>query len=347
MTGSLTPKQYAAQRQASLIKIVTELRENHGLSQQDLADLLGCSRSRIARLERDGHGEYGLGELEILALRFGQEPAQFLSLSSPERSRLEQAYAGLVTALALGQRLTCCLPPDLSLKVDAGLELAWSPDGAFLAGAVPSPDGEKYLLCVWEATSGDLIRTLRTDGSISALVFSPDGRLIATATEMDTIDVWDWQAQRAVACLDPVDGSSYAQELWDFVGETDYGVISLLQFSPAGTILAAVNEGHGTLRLWQTATWQESHTLSLPQLFADLDIRRTQLELGPSWHISWAEQEEPPPRYGEFSVKQLAFTPDGQLLAVLPLLSRQLEFFDLTGRHIRGEIFSELRHKLG
>jgi transcriptional regulator with XRE-family HTH domain len=340
MTDSLTPKQYAAQRQASLIKTITELRERHGLSQQDLADLLGCSRSRIARLERDSHGEYGVGELEILALRFGQEPALFLSLSSPERDRLDQAYAAIVTAPGLGQRLTCALPPDVSLKVDAGLELAWSSDGAFLAGAVPEAGGEKYLLCVWEATSGDLIRTLRTDGYISALAFNPDGRLIATATDMDTIDVWDWQEQRAVACLDPVDGSSYSQELWDFVGETDYGIISLLQFSPDGTILAAVNEGHGTLRLWHTATWQESHTLSLPHLFAELEVRRAQLELGSSWQITWAEEEEPPLRYGEFSVKQLAFTPDGQMLAVLPFLSRQLEFFSLTGQHIRGEIFS-------
>lgn len=101
MSDPVTPKQYAAQRQATIIKTITDLRERHGLSQQDVADLLGCSRSRIARLERDGHGEYGLGELELLALRFGQEPALFLSLSAPERSRLDQAYAGVVTAPAL------------------------------------------------------------------------------------------------------------------------------------------------------------------------------------------------------------------------------------------------------
>ena len=143
MSDSVTPKQYAAERQAIIIKTITELRERHKLSQRDLADLLGCSPSRIARLESDGHGEYGLGELELLALRFGQEPAQFLHLSSSDRSRLEKAYADSVTAPALGQHLTCSLPPDVSLQIDIDLELAWSSDGALLAGAVESEGPDK------------------------------------------------------------------------------------------------------------------------------------------------------------------------------------------------------------
>ena len=61
MSDSVTPKQYAAERQAIIIKTITELRERHKLSQRDLADLLGCSPSRIARLKVTATANMGWG----------------------------------------------------------------------------------------------------------------------------------------------------------------------------------------------------------------------------------------------------------------------------------------------
>jgi DNA-binding XRE family transcriptional regulator len=58
---------YFDRRRQQLTAHIRTLREQQGLSQQAIADWLGCSRSRIARIE-NGKGGYSLEELEFLAL---------------------------------------------------------------------------------------------------------------------------------------------------------------------------------------------------------------------------------------------------------------------------------------
>ncbi len=177
---SIAVGDYLSRQRKVAIDTVIELREACGLSQQELADLLGCSRSRIARIETGQNGEYSLGELELLALRFGQEPAFFLRSLTKDRSLLEQAYANAVTYPALGEAITCSLPagveaiaPSITDMSWMMLELDWSPDGDFLAGAIPAADQpEKHLLCVWDGQTGHLESVIPMNGYISALVFS-------------------------------------------------------------------------------------------------------------------------------------------------------------------------------
>ena len=140
------------------------------------------------------------------------------------------------------------------------------------------------------------------DGWASALAFSPDSRLLAIGTDMNTVKILDCATGRVRAVLDPVE-DGYSEALWAYVNEVGYGLISQVYFSPDGRYLAVVNEDHGTLRLWETGSWQTVTTWVLNLLYDD-------------------EEEESP--FGEFAVSQIAFTPDSRRLVIIPYASTPL-----------------------
>lgn len=290
-------------RRQQLTAHIHALREQQGLGQQALADWLGCSRSRIARIE-NGKGGYSLEELELLALRLGQDPGRLVHWPPESETLLQIAFTNEWSHRALGTVVECRLPPDLA--VPQGAQLALSPDSTLVAANLQPKSGDKAdeseVIVLWEAGTGALQQRLFLDGWASALAFSPDSRLLAIGTDMDTVKILDCATGHIRAVLDPVE-DSYSEALWAYVNEIGYGLISQVCFSPDGQYLAAVNEDHGTLRLWEIDSWQAVTTWALNPLYDDE-----------------GNDEESP--FGEFAVSQLAFTPDSRRLVIVPYLSR-------------------------
>ena len=72
--------------------------------------------------------------------------------------------------------------------------LAFSPDGKILAAGAgdPSGQGSDTALNLWEVATGKLLRSLDThQGSLSSLLFSPDGATLAVGPDRQTVTFWN------------------------------------------------------------------------------------------------------------------------------------------------------------
>ena len=98
---------------------------------------------------------------------------------------------------------------------------------------------------IWDARSGELVRTLDLPGS-SMVAFSPDGRWLATSTtEYQLWEVGSWQPKGP-----PKPGNEVP--IWNFTA-----------FSPDGRVMARETENHG-IQLLETLTEKPLATLEAP-----------------------------------------------------------------------------------
>lgn len=108
------------------------------------------------------------------------------------------------------------------------ISLAFSPDGTSLVSSAGGPDKTIRLWNV-ETASEELVIY---EDLVGTVLFSPDGKLLATGTTDHVIRLWNAEMWYPVVAL-----KTYAQSLGSLV------------FSPDGTILASAG-GDATIRLW-------------------------------------------------------------------------------------------------
>jgi WD40 repeat protein len=122
--------------------------------------------------------------------------------------------------------------------------------GAILAAAF-SPDGTRVasvatgMVRLWNPSTGEIVHTFEgyTAEQMAAVVFSPDGNLIAGGNEDGTITLWNTQTGAIERSL---------------IGHLNW--VFSLAFSPDGTVLASGSADH-TIRLWNVASGETRRVL--------------------------------------------------------------------------------------
>jgi WD40 repeat protein/DNA-binding SARP family transcriptional activator len=175
---------------------------------------------------------------------------------------------------------------------DGFLAVAFSPDGSLFARG---PDDGAVVIA--DVESGDEVVRLNAEiGSLKDVVFSPDGRTIATATDSDDgmVQVWDIETGDLLVGL-------------VLPGEGDHDAFAV-DFSPDGSLLAA--SIWSEVRVWGTTQFEEVLVIR-----ADDPV-----------------PEKPEFRFRAFH--GLDFSPDGTELAVRGTIddSDFVQIYDLSGQ---------------
>ena len=233
---------------------------------------------------------------------------------SPDGTTLASASAD--SLIRLWDTQTGELVKILTGHTSSVLSIAYSPDGQTLAST--SYDNTVRL---WDAHTGALLQTLEahTDDVYQA-TFSPDGKTIASASKDKTIHLWEAQT------------GEHRQTL---TGHTD--AVNTVLFSPDGQRLASGSDDK-TIRLWDAQSGEQLQELSEktngPYYCLAFSPDGTTLASGSNcsflrkggtvgaitlWNTTTGEVHTRFQRYCKPyqspSLKSLAFSPEGQLLA--------------------------------
>lgn len=185
--------------------------------------------------------------------------------------------------------------------------LAVSPNGTSIATGHAHPVARPDQVIVWDVATGvEVDRLPEYPYPIHAIVYSPDGRLLAHAGGGGSVRLWDVAASRPMAELQ---------------GPTD--LIHALSFSPNGELLAAASRTNPTVYVWRVAKGLLTATLSGHMPFPSncaFSPSGTTLAVGALegirlWSADtkhWTSTHVPyPPRW----VDAVSFSPDGTKVA--------------------------------
>ena len=207
----------------------------------------------------------------------------------PGQLRLFSLTTGRLSPAQIQEPTTQSAQIDRASRDEDSIAAAFGPDGAQLA--VSGAGRGDRTVRLWDTATGRLVHTLRgpTD-SINGVCFSPDGRLVAAASDDKTVTLWDattgerlrvlhGQAQPIQSVAFSPDGTELASggsdlnaivnvghenaeavHLWSLTGghplQTLTGLqgnVMTLAFSPDGRTVAG-SSGSNRLQLWDAGT---------------------------------------------------------------------------------------------
>ncbi|KAF6248611.1 WD40-repeat-containing domain protein [Scenedesmus sp. NREL 46B-D3] len=145
-----------------------------------------------------------------------------------------------------------------------------------------SSTGDTAGLTVWDVRGGAVVRSMPTDGPVTSVDLTHDGRWLTTTDNRNTIRVWDTLKLDAPAKVFtvsyPAEAASYCpsknrfvaggEDMWVHLHSADgagaelevnkghHGPVHTVRFGPEGKEYASGSED-GTIRIWQT-DWLES-----------------------------------------------------------------------------------------
>jgi hypothetical protein len=203
-------------------------------------------------------------------------------------------------------RAAAGIPPS-GPRVPTGSPLARLRHKGSVRAVVFSPDGTQLATAsgttarLWQVATGRQAAQIRHGNSVLAVAFSPDGTMLATAGSKRTARLWEVATGRELDQL-----------------RQDFG-FKAVAFSPDGTMLATVGGDH-TARLWEVATGRE-----LAQLRHDGIVEAVAFSPDGTWLATtdwstarlWevATRRELVQLRHDDIVRAVAFSPDGTQLA--------------------------------
>ena len=240
------------------------------------------------------------------------------------------------------------IPPTIT-NIDVGFKeelcptIALSPDNCLLATA--RPEGDKDPIHVWHADTGERLLTLAKDGhgTIKDLVFSLDGKTLASC-DYDSILLWDMDTATSWATF-----------------RTTFG-LRTLAFSPNGELLAS-GDDDGIINLWNTAAKQQGLGGKIAQYISVLELKGHKAEVSAlvfspdgkmllsgsadgtirAWDTTTGQQQFT--RYGHVvGVSDIAASGEGNTLISVHSWEDQLLHWDINTGHPLSSSFFMLKY---
>jgi RNA polymerase sigma factor (sigma-70 family) len=224
--------------------------------------------------------------------------------------------------------------------------IAFSPDGKTLAswfGGRFDPARLPRVIRLWDVATGKRRRELTGhEALLSAVAYSPQGKVIASGDQDGMIRLWE-----------PDTGKELRH--WKGHGKlpapSDLPVVVCLAFSPCGQTLASCGLD-GTIRFWDVANGKQTRRI-VPRYFvshlafsSDGDTLATGENGGVIrlWDLKTAQERPRSPGH-ENAVMSFAYLPDGKTLASWSLDRRTARFWDVTsGKQLRQFLGPPVQH---